>query len=551
MKKWLLHIFLVSVLGMLTASCSQDVDELAPDTTGSGTVKIQFSLAMGESQSGSRAAWGTETGTNTSTGGDRVIGDTYENMIDLSKLQVFLFQGTTYLGEVGGLTLTPNSSFTTYTFTGEVTVTGATVSTNASGQKSLSDATIMVTANYDGYVNGNVAVTYNYLFDYIAEAYKADAAASVKQYIPMWGIQTANLVLYEENATIPNTAYDAVKIYMLRSMAKIEVELGGDYTDASGNKHNLFTDGYQITNATTLNKYKQKGYLLPSVPTTPANSTYFTVGNTSDFETEDCINAYSSTVAPTDGLAFNVINGGKSCVIYVPEYVNENELYITLGLQHDNTSIYKEGTTPYTISLNEYKVNAKTGKSEPDSESPLDLVRNQWYKYTINKINDGYNMALSCVVQIWSEAEVEEWVYTDQASHSSGGELKCTTEGALVVGNNDKYTGEVVTQGGRLNFEFQLYTPTDATWMAEFIKVDGDSNAFVFVEEDGTRSETMTGNVGTEAALVIEPTNPSISQNNSALLRISVKTKDGRTIVVKDLLPSGFDVNEYTIIHTK
>ena len=145
MKKWLLHIFLVSVLGMLTASCSQDVDELAPDTTGSGTVKIQFSLAMGESQSGSRAAWGTETGTNTSTGGDRVIGDTYENMIDLSKLQVFLFQGTPYLGEVGGLTC----SSTTYTFTCEVTVTGATVSTNASGQKSLSDATIMVTANYD------------------------------------------------------------------------------------------------------------------------------------------------------------------------------------------------------------------------------------------------------------------------------------------------------------------------------------------------------------------------------------------------------------------
>ena len=532
---------------MLTASCSQDVDELAPDTTGSGTVKIQFSLAMGESQSGSRADWGTTTnGTLDNPAGDdgdRVVGDNYENMIDLSKLQVFLFQGTTYLGEVGGLTLTPNSSSTTYTFTGEVTVTGATVSTNASGQKSLSDATIMVTANYDGYVNGNVAVTYNYLFDYIAEAYKADAAASVKQYIPMWGIQTANLVLYEENATIPNTAYDAVKIYMLRSMAKIEVELGGDYTDASGNKHNLFTDGYRITNATTLNKYKQKGYLLPSVPTTPANSTYFTVGNTSAFETEGCINAYSSTVAPTNGLTFNVINEGKSCVIYVPEYVNENELYITLGLQHDNTSIYKEGTTPYTISLNEYKVNAKTGKSEPDSESPLDLVRNHWYKYTINKIENGVDAEITLLVTPWAtnQSSVD---YRQEAGFSKP-----------ITWNNGITNNDVVLNddNGTASFSFNLTTPKDGKWYAELVHVNGASDAFSFNEAETDSPRLVSGNINSQEhtlTIVAKYKEQDLTENNEFLLKIYVETP-----ALTGTTPRRTDVTnllgEYTIKQSK
>ena len=60
MKKWLLHIMLVGMLGMLAASCSQD-EEIAniPSTvTPSEKVTILFTLDLGE-QGGmsSRATW--------------------------------------------------------------------------------------------------------------------------------------------------------------------------------------------------------------------------------------------------------------------------------------------------------------------------------------------------------------------------------------------------------------------------------------------------------------------------------------------------------------
>ena len=191
MKKWLLHIFLVSVLGMLTASCSQEADDPTQTNTGSGTIRIQFSLAMDESRVSRAATWNDITGDATdNTDNDvRAIGNNYENMIDLGHLQVFLFDSNgRYLGEVGGLTLSPSSSATTYTFTGEVLVNGVDVTTEA-GVKKLKNCTIMVTANYEGYVNGNLAVTQNYLFDYIADNYRpivTGNTTSYNSYIPMW-----------------------------------------------------------------------------------------------------------------------------------------------------------------------------------------------------------------------------------------------------------------------------------------------------------------------------------------------------------------------------
>ena len=545
MKKWLLHIFLVSVLGMLTASCSQDVDELGLDdipskNANSEKVTIRFTIDLGDQAGmGSRATWEGYDGDGTGVSDKAGPGIGNENHINTSSLQVFLFNNNgTYIGGLKDMEANQTSTPHIYEIKGEVDVVKSAI------EDEVLNCKIMVVANADAAsVNDGKVTGYenNAAFDHGVTS------------IPMWGIGTYSINLIQQlqvNLREP--------IHMLRSMAKIEVKLGG-YTDGS-TQYDLYTMGYRITGA-TLNKYNTKGYVVPNFKTSSETTVELKdLSATTVLSTADVIRVYPS-LAETSGKPtpknFAESEAGKSYVIYIPEmanaYVDEEDVNgsiwidLTLAKTNSNSSTGYDNITT-SVMGGSPRIYLKDYIGTDGLYSP---TRNHWYKYTINKINDGYNMALTCVVQNWSEAEVEEWVYTDQASHSSGGELKCTTEGALVVGNNDKYTGEVVTQGGRLNFEFQLDTPTDATWMAEFIKVDGDSNAFVFVAEDGTRSETMTGNVGTEAALVIEPTNPSISQNNSALLRISVKTKDGRTIVVKDLLPSGFDVNEYTIIHTK
>ena len=107
MKKWILHILLfASLFGMLTTSCSQDEEVMQVGST-SGTVRIQFSLDMDGTRAAADETWGTTINTN----GNRVIGNDYENKIDLGRLQVFLFDANgRYMGEVGGLTINPSNS---------------------------------------------------------------------------------------------------------------------------------------------------------------------------------------------------------------------------------------------------------------------------------------------------------------------------------------------------------------------------------------------------------------------------------------------------------
>ena len=61
--------------------------------------------------------------------------------------------------------------------------------------------------------------------------------------------------------------------------------------------------------------------------------------------------------------------------------------------------------------------------------------------------------------------------------------------------------------------------------------------------------------VGEKATLTIRPLGSNLTQNNVAILRIVVKTTDGRTIaVVKNDVLSGnssYNNKEYTITHSK
>lgn len=96
--------------------------------------------------------------------------------------------------------------------------------------------------------------------------------------------------------------------------------------------------------------------------------------------------------------------------------------------------------------------------------------------------------------------------------------------------------------------KFNIRTPVGATWTASLIPLTASAmDAFSIVEG------SKYGDVGTDEwqYLKIKINNPDpISSRNECLLRITVQTPDGRTIVVKNLMPDTTEdgIEEFTII---
>ena len=524
MKKWFIHFLLLAgIFGMLTTSCSQDeVVEQSGTTT--GTVRIQFTLDM-DGNSASRAeTWNGITGnaTDNTDNDERKVGSIYENTVNIGQLQVFLFQGTRYLGEVGGLSLDNGSGTNknTYTFRGEVTVHNATVTSNT-----LTDATIMVVANYDGFVNGNLAITQNYIFDYIAGAYSA--SAQNKKYIPMWGMlkPTGGIPLNESTDVVSFTAIG--NIYMLRSLAKIEVVMG-DGIDP----------GYTFTGA-TLGKYNKKGNLLPAVP---SGSTYLSQTSTSVFHTENCKNPVSSS--DNTPLAFEVANGGRSCVLYVPEYSSSSkDLNINLQISKNGTPISDNLEQKGTFTLNS-----------------TDLVRNHWYKCTVNSVDYNTGFDLTLAVAPW---QVNEDVL-DYTQHTAS--ISVTSETGVTLGwvedtyIEDDDNNTIITLNGANTaiFKVKINTPTNAEWKA-VLEDPNDIFEFNTNTSDGFSGSPQGEKniygfndvVGGVVTIGVKSKDASVVGTYSAVLRMYVNV--GTKWVQVDLVDANIanKISVYTIKHVK
>ena len=91
---------------------------------------------------------------------------------------------------------------------------------------------------------------------------------------------------------------------------------------------------------------------------------------------------------------------------------------------------------------------------------------------------------------------------------------------------------------------FRIDTPAGATWTASLIPVEGYSDAFKILDN------TKYGAVGVDSEIHIQVTNMApIAPRHVVLLRITVQTADGRTIVA-DMMPNQTDesVTEYKLI---
>ena len=220
---------------------------------------------------------------------------------------------------------------------------------------------------------------------------------------------------------------------------------------------------------------------------------------------------------------------------------------------------------PHTITQN----NPVIIKVIYDLQRPIDQEENLWEQKTLQAfLPEGtwpagkkvtYNMILSgerTITEVQINTVVEDWNrqtdkidFTQQVEVREGEEMKWV-EGTYESINPN--TGEVVlfTDIDMVaTCEFNIRTPIGATWTASLIPLTASAmDAFSIVED------SKYGDVGTNQTqrVKIKINNPDpISARNACLLRITVQTSDGRTIVVKNLMPpeiAAKGVEEYTII---
>ena len=187
-----------------------------------------------------------------------------------------------------------------------------------------------------------------------------------------------------------------------------------------------------------------------------------------------------------------------------------------------------------------------TGNGTNSSTKVLTLSEKEWAAGKKNNISIVFidkEVQLICTVKDWTYEE-EEMQFTDVVTIHEDGKLKWRDTS---INSFNTETGEVLikSNGTPAVGEFHIETPLGATWHASLIPIgEGQVDAFEFV--DGSN----TGQIGNDHAIIkIRAKNTeNLANVQKAILRITVSTSDGRTMVVNELTPAGASYKEFTIV---
>ena len=190
-----------------------------------------------------------------------------------------------------------------------------------------------------------------------------------------------------------------------------------------------------------------------------------------------------------------------------------------------------------------------------DLQRPIDQQENLWEQKKLMVVLPAstwpagkkltYNLIISgdrTITEFQLNTVVEDWVkQTEEIDFTQQVEVREEEKMQWVEGTYESLSeerGEVVLYTDVTKVaecKFNIRTPVGATWTASLIPLTASAmDAFSIVED------TKYGSVGTDdmQSVKIKINNPDpISARNECLLRITVQTPDGRTIVVKNLMP--------------
>lgn len=344
MKKWILHIMLVGVLGMLAASCSQDAD--SPLQTEGKKVQVTFTLATGGQDAYSRSTWEGYDGDGEGNADATSVygGEAFDNKIDPDQLQVLICDNDCKpIAKVQRLLHTKEGN-NVYKFTGSFVATIIPTSYYK----------IMVFANCPTI---NPTIPSNSVVEPVVATMPAETANLTA--IPMWGVQqiTGAALLAETNN---------ITIHVLRALAKVEITISAS----------VFEEGYTLVSA-SFKKYNENINCIPNGFNSVASTTVLATG-TSGLPSGD--NTIPASFNPNDnsqpegGLAFATIQAGKKLVAYVPEYENTDNtdnLEMTVIVKKKDDNKEKSYDVPFKYS----------------DTAVRDVIRNYYYKYNIVGVN--------------------------------------------------------------------------------------------------------------------------------------------------------------------
>lgn len=342
---------------LVATSCAGDNDDICPpENSGKDKVHVMFTIAMdnlGKRYAPpSRGTWEEDA---------KQAASEYENRIAPDKLQVLIYDNQNKLvGEVENLTYIRHDGVynNVYDVLGELTLDKLQI-----GKDLYLQGKMVVLANQETPITGDaVKVGANMdLLDNISYTYDKDGTAMMTTPFPMWGIHAIDLQL------APGKRNDAGIIYLLRTQAKVRVALSDEVKEA-----------YKLTKV-AINDYNRQGYLVPN-GYSPHNETI-------QLNSEGSFHEFSSKASIT--LPFKEENPNISQFAYMPEYANIGnnapaKLNIELVRKFDNVA------KTYTLELKNYQTN-----------SPLNIVRNTIYNFTITGITDKLDVALYYQVMGW------------------------------------------------------------------------------------------------------------------------------------------------------
>lgn len=508
MKRWILHIMLVGVLGMLAASCSQDADNPTQGEEGR-KVQVTFTLATGGQGAYSRNTWEGYDGDETADVTPVYGGEAFDNKIDPDQLQVWICsENGTPLAKVKRLLHTKESD-NTYKFTGTFEAT-----INES-----SNYKVMVFANCPEITTLPTSISATSMVKEMPATGNIDA-------IPMWGVQQIS------GADLLKEIQD-IKIYVLRALAKVEIAL----SDA------MISAGEYTLKSASFKKYNKNINCIPNGFANVATTTELGTGtaNTTSGTTTTYagFNPNANASSPQEGLSFITITADQKLVAYVPEYDNN------------------DGTLAMTVNVSKSDESTPTAYDVPFKYSDTavkDVIRNYYYTYTITAVKTGFDLKLT--VAPWTDV-TENFNYEDNLSYDDGSWDNATTTNNVV---SLKTAATADATDVTAVYNFNINTPQTIEWMAVLEDPEGkfqfdmsQTSGTGTVEGEDAIQRTVRGELlvtGSNLNLGVKAIDPSESGQYEAILRVYV-TYGGKTIELDLTDGEQTELNHFTIQHSK
>ncbi len=366
----------------------------------------------------------------------------------------------------------------------------------------------------------NMSEIYNDLSDG-----RHNAAEIYKGYIPMFGNKVFGAIEELLAKTRPEDRLWLGEMSLLRALAKVKV------IDNIADKNN----GVPYVSSAKLTGTASRAYPLPS------DAAAYTDGT----QVHTAKIAATGTGENTSFLLGYLDNPDSPEIFgYTPEQTiggGSPVIKITVVFEADANGVPTKSAT-YDVPM--------TGYEDQSFDFGGEILRNHIYTLSVDKVNLGLAPEISVSVAEWKmqtltldfeqNVTVRSKLIWDETTLKGN---NTTTGTAVVLPWHDKKPVPAVAT-------FNIGSPVGATWTAWFITKQGSHGAFMFVDDEGNRLESISGPVDEMAStlrIIATEENPAV--DNEAEIQVVVQLGDGKYIEANVCSEQAYA--RYTIIQNR